>query len=52
MRIQSQENCPLNEQRQIQANSIGDQDGTATTSARRTLVAFAAKQKTERLSKE
>ena len=31
--------------RQIQANSRGDRDGTATASARRTSVAFAAKWK-------
>ena len=40
-----QANCPLNERRQIQANSIGDRDGTATSSARRTSVAFAAEWK-------
>ena len=52
MRIQGQANCLLNERCQIQANSIGDQDGTATASARRTSVAFAAEQKRECLSKE
>ena len=46
MRMQGQANYPLNERRQIQANSIGDRDGTATaTSARRTSVAFAAERK-------
>ena len=45
MRMQGQANCPLNELRQIQANSIGDRDRTATASARRTSVAFAAERK-------
>ena len=45
MRMQGQANFPLNERCQIQANSIGDRDGMATASARRTSVAFAAERK-------
>ena len=45
MRMQGQANCPLNERRQIKANSTG---GTATASARRTSMAFAAERKLNR----
>ena len=45
MHMQGQAICPLNERHQIQAKSIGDQDGTATASARRTSVAFATERK-------
>ena len=40
MRMQGQVNCPLNE-----PPDPGEHDGTATASARRTSVAFAAERK-------
>ena len=45
MCIQGRANCPLNERRQIQANSRGNRDGMATASARLTSLVFAAERK-------